>query len=215
MLSQQYRLRDVPKGQRLRHFFTYYKLHTFFAVCAVVLAGIFVSAALKPPRDMEVLWLYDSFSARLETEVYRNIHSMEWDSNGDGRSTPSFNQLEFDSPYDDLPNDTKAIVMTLFSAERYSYLLVSTYAYDWLEENDMLGSWESLGAVGENARKTVKIPASELGFLATTYAEEFGDTYLVIGQAPVSNEEERQNYLIQMELLRSYLEEAGVLSPES
>lgn len=215
MLSQQYRLRDVPKGQRLKHFFHYYKLHMFFTICIVLVVVIILSAALKPPRDMEVLWLYDAFSARLETEIYRNVHSLEWDSNGDGKSSPSYNQLEFDAEYSDLSNDTKSIIMTLLSVETYSFLLVSSYAYDWMEETDQLGTWASLGVTGEMAGEKVKIPASEVGFLATTYADDFQDTYLVIEQDPVSDEKAHQNYLVQMEILRSYLEKDGLMPDES
>lgn len=215
MLSQQYRLRDVPKGKRLQHFFHYYKLHVFFAICAVLAVGIILSAALKPPRDVEVLWLYDSFSARLETEVYRNIHSLEWDSSGDGKSTPSFNQLEFDTEYLDLSNDTKSIILTLLSSETYSFLLVSSYAYDWMEETDQLGTWESLGVTGEMAGEKVKIPASDVKFLATTYADEFQETYLVIEKDPVSDEEAHQKYLTHMEILRSYLEKDGLVPGEN
>jgi len=215
MLSQQYRLRDVPKGKRLKHFFHYYKLHMFFFVCGITVVAIILSAALKPPRDAEVLWLYDSFSARLETEIYRNIHSMEWDSNRDGKSTPSYNQLEFSTEYSKLPNDTKSIVMTLLSSETYSFLLVSSYAYDWMAETDQLGTWSSLGVTGEKASEVVKIHASELAFLATEYVADYRETYLVIEKDPVSDEKAHENYLIQMEILRSYLEKDGLLPEES
>ena len=102
MKGKKYRLRDVPRGQRLRHFFHYYKLHVFFGAAILILLGQMLYAFLTPQPEVRVMWLSDQYTANCEYALRDTLKSLDWDLNGNGRVDTQLTYICFDRSYHDL-----------------------------------------------------------------------------------------------------------------
>lgn len=202
MVKGKYRLRDVPKGKRLQHFFTYYKLQLFYAIAFATLIGYVLYAFLKPDPDIQVIWMSGKYTMECEQELRGNCEALDWDTNGDGTVAMILTYVDFDAPYDEVSYELKAEVTTYIAALDYSFFLVNDYAYEWMEECELLGTYgeSGLDRWGE-ADALVRIPVSQITFLQGQYLEPLQDLYLVISAPPEGSQSRTQEYEKQMAAL--------------
>lgn len=204
------RLRDVPKGQRLSHFFTYYRWQLFYTVFGLLLAAMLLSAMLRPRADVSVLWLTSNFNLMTDTALREVLDDVFWDVNGDGKSRVALQYIEIpEDPTNSL--ETQMETLTLISSGQFSVFLLSEGAKNWFEETGMIGTWADYGPTEAEAYRDLSgseepfaIPCSELSFFRGTGISQTGETYLVIGAAP-EDEEKRADYQNQVRMLESVL----------
>ncbi len=212
MSNKTYRLRDVPKGQRLKHFITYYKLHVFFGLVLAVMAGYTIYGILKPQPDLQVMWCSGGYSLDCEFELRKNLGSLDWDMNQDGQVGVLLTYIDFDREYQQLGMDTMSELMILISGQQYSFFLAGPYARDWMEENELLGSWADLGFEGAGAEETLMVPMTKIKEFFGSHTQPLEDVCLCIRSSP-EDPEKLEEYQRQGAALRRLLEGNGLLPP--
>ena len=184
MSDKTYRLRDIPKGQRLKHFFTYYKLRTFLCLAFAVLIGYGLYGIFRPPSDLQVMWLADGYSLECEFELRENLEALDWDTNGDGHVGLMLTHIDFDRDYHELSMDTMSELTILVASQQYSFFLAGPYAQAWMADNEILGTWSDLGIEGPYAKEPVAVPLSGIREFSGTYTQPLEDVCLCITPAP-------------------------------
>ncbi len=208
MAVNKYRLKDVPKGKRLQHFFAYYKLHLFYAIAFAILIGYTLYAFWKPDPDIQVIWMSDKYTMECEQELRSNCEALDWDTNGDGTVAMILTYVDFNAPYEEVGYDLKTEVTTYIAALDYSFFLVNDYAYEWMEECDLLGTYGETGLEHWGAEEElVRIPVSQIDFLQGPASEPLQGLYLCVSAPPEQSETRAREYEKQMTALRRALGE--------
>ena len=214
MSDKKYRLRDVPKGKRLRHFLTYYKPHIFFTLAAALLLGHTLYGLLKPRADLQVMWLSDQYTMDCEYALRDVLEAMDWDTNGDGKTRVLLTYIDFDRDYHELSYDTKSELTVLVAGQEYSFFLVNDYALAWMKENGLLATWEEIGVTDRPGEETVAIPLSELPAFSGDFLSPLREAYLCVTPPP-ADEKAQAEYQRQTEALRRFLATQKGLSSAS
>ena len=201
MKDKKYRLRDVPRGQRLRHFFHYYKLHVFFGAALLILLGQVLYAFLTPQPEVRVMWLSDQYTANCEYALRDTLKSLDWDLNGNGRVDTQLTYICFDHSYHDLSYDTKSELTVLAAGQTYSFYLVNDYAKSWMEENDILAHWSDIGIEQDGF---AAVPVSQLSVFSGQYEQPLQSLWLCI-PSPPADPADQAEYQRQAEALRRLL----------
>ncbi|MDE6454684.1 MAG: hypothetical protein K2L38_01955 [Dysosmobacter sp.] len=213
MKDKRYRLRDIPKGKRLRHFLTYYKPHLFFALAAAVLLGHALYGLLKPKADLQVMWLSDQYTMNCEYALRDLLESLDWDVNGDGKTNLMLTYIDFDREYSQLSYDVKSEITILTAGQEYSFFLVNGCALSWMRENDILASWEEVGAPAGTDGCAV-VPLSRMEAFSGDFLAPLRDCFLCVTPEP-EEPSARAEYRLQTEALHRFLSAQGVWPGES
>ncbi len=215
MVSNKYRLRDVPKGKKLEHFFTYYKPHLFYAIVFSLLIGYTVYGLLKPKPDLQVMWLSGAYTMECEQELRENCAALEWDTNGDGVVTVTVTQVDFGKSYEEMSYAVKSELVALIAAQDYSFFLVNDNAMAWMRENEILGTYGDAGLTDFGGEEEyLCIPVEKLGFLRGKHDEPLEGLYLCVTPTPEQDQDRQEAYKRQMEALRRALAEHGLSATE-
>ena len=201
MGKENYRIRDLPRGKRWAHFWQYYKLHVFAALTAAVLLGNMLYASfLKPRPDVSLLWFSGQYSLACEQALLEKLEQLPaWDLNGDGSVHVRVNHADFSAPFDQLSLSLQAELLTVCSIEDSCIYLLSSYAMEWMAENDLLGHRQDLGLEGEGL---LALRAGELRFFQEEALSPLADAVLCIAKPEQRAE---PGYTAQMEALRALL----------
>ncbi len=210
MKMQKYRLRDVPKGKRLKHFIHYYWGHTLFVLFLSIFMGYTVLMMARPDVDFQVMWMTHWYPLTCENTLQDTLDSLDWDLNEDGHVRALLTQVDFSSPFEEKTLNSKQEVMVMLSNQIYAFYLLNDNAYEWMESADLLGTWGDLGVTDERAGEFVKIPAHELEELSQKFMEPLGETYLCISARPPEGEF-LEKYESQIAALRRLLTKNGLL----
>lgn len=205
-----FRWKDVPKGERLSYFFTYYRWQLFYGVFGLLCAAVLISPMLRPRTDVSILWLTSDFNMMTDTVLREEFGNMPWDVNGDGKTSVALQFIEFPDDYASAL-ETQMETLTLISSGRFPVYLLNETAKGWFEETGMIGTWADYGATEASAyrdrsgtEEPFAIPCSELKFFDGTGISANSETYLVIGAAP-ADEEKLADYRAQIRVLESLL----------
>ena len=212
MNDKKYRLRDIPKGKRLRHFLTYYKPHLLFTLAALVLLGHTLYGLLKPRADLQVMWLTDEYTMNCEYALRDLLDSLDWDTNGDGRTRHLLTYIDFDRDYHQLSYDTKSELTILTAGQEYSFFLVNDYALSWMRETDIVATWEEVGAP-DGTEGWAVLPLSRMEAFSGDFLAPLREAYLCVTPPP-ADPAGRDEYRRQTEALGRFLSAQGVCSPE-
>ena len=214
MSDKTYRLRDIPKGERLAHFLHYYKLQTFLAVVLVIIVGYTVYGFFQPRPDLQVMWLSGDYDLDCEFELRENLEAMDWDTNGDGTVRVLLTYVDFDRDYQELSYETRSELVTLVAGQDYSFFLANGFARDWMAEHDILAAWGDIGAEGPGAEAPLAVPVSRIGALAGDHAQPLEDLFLCVKSPPEDGDEGRlAEYRTQAAALARLLEREGLTPP--
>lgn len=193
------RLRDVPKGARWEHFWTYYGLRSILLVllAALILYTLYV-AVFKPKTDFSIMIFSDQFSFACETAMRGEIGSTpRWDLNGDGRSRVSLSFVEFAADQDSLSLETRMEMLTVLSAGKIHIFLANDHAADWLASQKMLGTVSDLTNGEISSDEIFAVPVADLPFFRSQDCLPIQSLTLLISCPP----DEPGDYRAQMEIL--------------
>ena len=207
MADQRYRLRDVPKAERWSYFWEYYKLHVIVGLAVVISVGYLLYGIFGPKADLTVMWLSGSYSLEEESAIRNTLEHTDWDTNGDGRTKVLLTYLDFDKPYEELSYQTMSEINTLIAGQQYSFFLVNSLAFDWMDENGILGSWRDAG-IDRDGR--LAVPLTDLPAFPGDAGGAFTDLRLVIS-APDTGRNDDAEYTRQNAALVRYLTGQGIL----
>ena len=213
MAIKKVRLRDVEKGKRLEHFFTYYKVQTFYCILFAFLIGYSLYGFLKPRADVQVMWLSGSFTMECEQELRDNCEKLDWDTNGDGIVAMMLTHVDFYCDYEDLSSATTQELVYLVAAQDFSFFLVNDFAIDWMQKNEILGTYRDAGITGPGEDQPLLIPVTQIRELTGEHDEPLEDLYLCITPTPENDEKRLSEYLKQTEALRRLLNNNGIHQP--
>lgn len=207
---QKYKLRDVPKGKRLKHFIYYYWGQTLFTLAMCVIVGYTAYLFLRPKADVQVMWMAKKYTVTCETALQRSLDALDWDTNGDGHMRALLTYVDFNAPYSELGMTTKQEITVLVSGQGYSFFLANQYAVDWMKEHEILGTWAELGVTDERAGEYLLISARELKEFSGEYMDPLEEVYLCITAKP-SDPERVIEYESQIAALCRLLTKNGLL----
>lgn len=186
MADKVYKLKDIPKGQRLSHIWEYYKWH-IIVVVAFVLAcvSLVVQNLNKEKYDSYMLFTmsggYMTEESRLALE--EGIEDLNIDNNGDSYSNLYISTVLF--PEDMLAPATAAdaqanmqrLVAELASGESVIQI-TDDDLYKTLETYETLATYESLDGLVEG-EGVIKIPYNETKLEDFVPMEELGNQLYV------------------------------------
>lgn len=193
------RLRDVPKGARWEHFWTYYGLRSIILVlaAALVVYTLYV-AVFKPKTDFSIMIFSDQFTFDCETTMREEISSMpQWDINGDGLSRCSLNFVEFDTDQDSLSLVTRMEMLTVLSASKTHIFLANDNAAQWLLAQKLVGTFSDLTNGANPSNEVFAVSVADLPFFQAQACAPIQGLTLYISKPP----EETGDYRAQMEIL--------------
>lgn len=195
------KLKEVPRGKRWSHFWHYYGLRVFLgAVIGFMLLYTLYLAVLKPKTDISIMMLSDRFDLSCETAMREELNSLPvLDINGDGTVRVSLNYVPFDSTGEALPLEDKMELMTILSAGDIYFFLANGDGYQWLSQQQLLGTWGDL--TGSEDSRIFSVPVSELPFFQGDAFAVLESLTLYIACPP----QEAQPYQAQMAALRQLL----------
>ena len=204
---KRYRFRDVPKHQKLSHFFTYYSLQTFAVIFTVVVASyLFYLAVLAPKTDVSVIWISNTYSLEADGKVAAQFEQLGWDNNGDGKSVVMVQHAEFGESFEETDADSQIALMTILSAGDTDILLVSEAALEWGITMEILGTNGDFGGrPGMADDEVFVIDCASLPFFAGSGIDAYETMYLTITK-PREEPEAQARYLRNMKHLTALLE---------
>lgn len=151
-----YRLRDVAKGQRWSHFWTYYGFTVVAAAVILALAGYTGYLIFgKPAVDVQIVILSDQFDLREEEAIRSQWESLPLDINGDGVTRIVLSYIHFDKPYEELAADTRQELLTMLSVGDTMVFLANEPGGRWLEELSLVAVCSQGDEEGEVFRLAV------------------------------------------------------------
>lgn len=210
--AKKYRLRDLPKGERLEYFWMYYKFHLIFGLLGAFLIGYTLYGVLKPRPDLQVMWMSDKYTTQCEYALRDTLESLDWDTNGDGKTRVLLTYVDFEQDYHQLSYSLKSEITVLVAGQEYSFFIVNDHAWDWMLENELPATWREIGVDNDNPDGFVLVPLSQLEAFSGDYMEPLEDLYLCAAQAVQGKEDE---YALQAEALRRFLADQNILSSVS
>ena len=204
---ERYKFRDVPKGKRLSHFFTYYSWHLYAVVFTVVVAGYLLYLTfLAPKTDASILWVSSTYSLETDGILSQRCRELGWDNNADGKSTVTLQHAEFGESFETTSADSQIALMTILSAGETDILFVSEAAFDWGCRMDIFGTYADMGGWnGAAADAVFAIPCESIPFFADSGISYDETMYLVISK-PQEDPERLALYENNMQRLRALLE---------
>ena len=213
MSDKKYRLRDIPKGERLAHFLNYYKLRTFFLLVFAVMVGYTLYGIFKPRPDLQVMWLSDRYSLECEFQLRKTLEGLNWDTDGDGNSGGAMlTYIDFDREYQALSYEVKTELTVLVAGQEYSFFLVNELARDWMEENELLATWEEAGISGPGAERYLAVPVKQMEAFSPPPLEQMSHNCLCVTPPPFE-ESKLPEYRRQTRVLREFLAAQGITAP--
>lgn len=169
MADHVYKLREVPKGQRIAFFWQYYRWPVLAGIVVLALAvSLLWNMFLRPRSDFSLLAVTGASvdADALQTELDTLLDADALDLNGDGRTTPDTRCLTLTENSSD-PYGSDMQLSVLLASGEYSVCLVDDEGYTRLSDAGALGVWGTLGdSTGHDADETVKLPASESPYLS-------------------------------------------------
>lgn len=187
MADHMYKLSEIPKKQRLAHFWEYYKVPAIFtAVIAVIIISFIYSIFLAPKPDASVLFISSGVETLESFEMLEEeLHSVTKDYNGDKKTTIDLNTVILDSSNEiDFEHYTAAsqkLTATLAS-DAYIIQIVDEHMFDYLKNEEIVGTYKEF--TGYNTEKSedelVKIPLSALSVFEKSPALLTNDYYITI-----------------------------------
>lgn len=204
---KRYPFKNVPKGKRLSHFFTYYSWHLAAAIFVVVVVSytIFVTF-IKPKSDASIMWISSTYALEADESIYQRLQQLGWDNNGDGKTMVTLQHAEFGETYANTSASDLMSVMTVISAGNIDIMLVNDAALEWGLEAELYGTYADMGGLdGYNDEDIFIISCADIPFFAGTDIDIYETMYLTIAQSKTGTEHEA-SYLQNMQNLRRLLE---------
>lgn len=204
---KRFRFCDVPKHQKLSHFFTYYSLQAFAVIfAAVVVLYLLYLAVLAPKTDVSVIWISNTYSLEADGNVAAQFEQLDWDDNGDGKSVVMVQHAEFGESFAETDADSQIALMTILSAGDTDILLVSEAALEWGIAMEILGTNGDFGSrTGMPDHEIFAVNCAALPFFADSGIDAYETMYLTI-RKPREEPEAQARYLRNMKHLAALLE---------
>ena len=169
MADHVYKFSEIPKGQRWKFFWDYYKIPTALIMIGVIaLILILQTTVFAPKKDLAILSATQIYVARdTWQQAEEGFSSLPLDLNEDGRILVEINDNYMDSTMRETDPQTYMVIqsklMASLSTAESALQIVDDDTYAYFEEQALLGTYAELpSAMGHNADEVIKIPLKEL-----------------------------------------------------
>ena len=186
MADKTYKLKDIPKGQKLAHIWEYYRWH-IVVVIALVLAvvSLVVQNLNKEKYDSYMLFTMSGGYVTEETRLAleEGIEELDIDNNGDSYSNLYISNVLFPEDMLDPTTAQEAQVnmqklIAELTAGECIIQITDDKIYETLERHETLATYESLDGLVEG-EGVIKIPYNETKLEDIVPMEEFGNQLYV------------------------------------
>lgn len=186
MADKTYKLKDIPKGQKLAHIWEYYRWHIVVVIALVLsVVSLVVQNLNKEKYDSYMLFTmsggYVTEEARLALE--EGIEELDIDNNGDSYSNLYISNVLFPEDMLDPTTAQEAQVnmqklIAELTAGECIIQITDDKIYETLERHETLATYESLDGLVEGDG-VIKIPYNETKLEDIVPMEEFGNQLYV------------------------------------
>lgn len=186
MADKTYKLKDIPKGQKLAHIWEYYRWHIVVVIALVLsVVSLVVQNLNKEKYDSYMLFTmsggYVTEEARLALE--EGIEELDIDNNGDSYSNLYISNVLFPEDMLDPTTAQEAQVnmqklIAELTAGECIIQITDDKIYETLERHETLATYESLNGLVEG-EGVIKIPYNETKLEDIVPMEEFGNQLYV------------------------------------
>lgn len=186
MADKTYKLKDIPKGQKLAHIWEYYRWHIVVVIALVLsVVSLVVQNLNKEKYDSYMLFTmsggYVTEEARLALE--EGIEELDIDNNGDSYSNLYISNVLFPKDMLDPTTAQEAQVnmqklIAELTAGECIIQITDDKIYETLERHETLATYESLDGLVEG-EGVIKIPYNETKLEDIVPMEEFGNQLYV------------------------------------
>lgn len=186
MADKTYKLKDIPKGQKLAHIWEYYRWHIVVVIALVLsVVSLVVQNLNKEKYDSYMLFTmsggYVTEEARLALE--EGIEELDIDNNGDSYSNLYISNVLFPEDMLDPTTAQEAQVnmqklIAELTAGECIIQITDDKIYETLERHETLATYESLDGLVEG-EGVIKIPYNETKLEDIVPMEEFGNQLYV------------------------------------
>ncbi len=169
MADHVYKFKEVPKGQRWKFFWDYYKYPTLGIVVGIIAVIYFLQTVVfAPKKDISIIIATEAYVAQeVWTQANEALNAMPLDLNGDGKVIVEVNDNQLDPTMAQSDPETYQMLQTklmasLTTAESALQIVDEAY-FEVFEEEGLLGTYAELpDAMGHDAEEVIKIPLAEL-----------------------------------------------------
>ena len=186
MADKTYKLKDIPKGQKLAHIWEYYRWHIVVVIALVLsVVSLVLQNLNKEKYDSYMLFTmsggYVTEEARLALEG--GIEELDIDNNGDSYSNLYISNVLFPEDMLDPTTAQEAQVnmqklIAELTAGECIIQITDDKIYETLERHETLATYESLDGLVEG-EGVIKIPYNETKLEDIVPMEEFGNQLYV------------------------------------
>ncbi len=169
MADHVYKLREVPKGQRLKFFWDYYRIPvTVGIICVIALISILQTVVFAPKKDMTILVASETYvSWDIWEQVRDELCVMPLDLNEDGKVIVEINDNHITPDMQNTDPETYMAVQTKLMASlstaESALQIVDEKTMEYFAEQQLLGTYAELPDVmGHEADEVIQIPLKEL-----------------------------------------------------
>ena len=205
MADHMYKLSEVPKKQRLAHFWEYYKAPTIITiVVAIIVISMIKLMFFSTKPDNSVLFASDSVvPIEAELALEEELNAIAYDYNSDGKTSIDFNinivdhSNEIDIQHYAIANQK---LIANLSTDAYTIQIVDDVMFNFLKEEHLIGTYaEFVGYdAGMPENEDVKIPLKSLDAFKKSASHLHNEYYITIRDRFSShikgNEKKAQKY---------------------
>ncbi|MBO5099251.1 MAG: hypothetical protein J6C16_03700 [Clostridia bacterium] len=186
MADKTYKLKDIPKGQKLAHIWEYYRWHIVVAIALVLsVVSLVVQNLNKEKYDSYMLFTMSGGYVTEETRLAleEGIEELDIDNNGDSYSNLYISNVLFPEDMLDPTTAQEAQVnmqklIAELTAGECIIQITDDKIYETLERHETLATYESLDGLVEG-EGVIKIPYNETKLEDIVPMEEFGNQLYV------------------------------------
>lgn len=169
MADHVYKLREVPKGERLKFFWDYYRYYTLAAVIGVIAVVSFLTTVVFAPKcDMAIISATEIYvPSEVWTAAEESLEAMPFDLNEDGKVLIDVNdnylppEMSESDPETFIAMQTK--LMASLSTAESALQIVDEGFMSYFREQGLLGTYKELpDAKGHGMDEEIAIPLKEL-----------------------------------------------------
>ncbi len=169
MADHVYKLREVPKGERFKFFWDYYRYHTIGAVVAIIaIISFLTTVVFAPKRDLVILSASQVLvPAEVWLAIEAGLDAMPLDLNEDGKVLVDVNDNYIDPEWRESDPETylaiQAKLTASLSTAESALQIVDENLMAYFREEGLLGTYKELpDAAGHDMDEEIAIPLKEL-----------------------------------------------------
>ncbi|MBE7041718.1 MAG: hypothetical protein E7400_07115 [Ruminococcaceae bacterium] len=169
MADHVYKFKEVPKGQRWKFFWDYYKYPTLGIIVGVIaVISILQTVVFAPKKDISIIAATQTYvNQEIWNQAREALQAMPLDLNEDEKVIVEVNDNHVDPSMAETDPETYQMLQTKLvaslSTAESALQIIDEGTFDYFNDEGLLGTYAELpDAMGHEKDEIIKIPLSEL-----------------------------------------------------